>query len=471
MESIKKNRILSVDALRGISILLMFLSGQVPFYKNTLPSWMYHAQIPPPLHQFNPNLPGITWVDLVFPFFLFTMGIAIPLSLNNKISQQNSIIKLLFHSFTRYLGLIYFAIFIQHIKPYALSSEPNILIWGLSLFGFLLLFPIFGIFPVNTSKNIQLIIKFIGIGFGILFLILLNSLVGLNLSLNKSDIIIIVLANVSFFGSILWLFSRNNFLIKLGILGFLLAFRLSHTEIGWVSQIWNYSPIPWAYTFYYLQYLFVVIPGIIIGDLILSYNKNKPEVNNFENNKLLIAISTLMVIILPLSLICLKARFNVTLVIIFVIWVFIVYRVINKINSNFGSFIKTVIYYGIYFYTLGLLFEPYEGGIKKDHPTLSYYFITAGISIFSLVALTIIIDYFKQKKSLDLFIKNGQNPLIAYAGITNLLPPLLGITGVDYILNLMVINPWFGLLKGLTITLLLGFIVLYFTKLKIYLRT
>ena len=30
---------------------------------------------------------------------------------------------------------------------------------------------------------------------------------------------------------------------------------------------------------------------------------------------------------------------------------------------------------------LGLVFESYEGGIKKDHPTLSYYFITSGLAI------------------------------------------------------------------------------------------
>lgn len=29
---------------------------------------MSHAQTPPPDHIFNPEIPGITWVDLVFPF-------------------------------------------------------------------------------------------------------------------------------------------------------------------------------------------------------------------------------------------------------------------------------------------------------------------------------------------------------------------------------------------------------------------
>lgn len=37
-------------------------------------AWMYHAQVPPPSHQFDPTRAGITWVDLVFPFFLVLYG-------------------------------------------------------------------------------------------------------------------------------------------------------------------------------------------------------------------------------------------------------------------------------------------------------------------------------------------------------------------------------------------------------------
>ena len=59
------NRAHALDALRGFAILTMVLSGVIPY--KVLPSWMYHAQIPPPSHQFNPDLPGLTWVDLVFP--------------------------------------------------------------------------------------------------------------------------------------------------------------------------------------------------------------------------------------------------------------------------------------------------------------------------------------------------------------------------------------------------------------------
>ena len=62
----------SIDILRGLAVIMMTFSGMIPF-DGALPVWMYHAQEPPPAHDFNPNLAGLTWVDLVFPFFLFAM--------------------------------------------------------------------------------------------------------------------------------------------------------------------------------------------------------------------------------------------------------------------------------------------------------------------------------------------------------------------------------------------------------------
>lgn len=82
---LKRNQ--SLDALRGFAILTMVLSGSIAF-GDVLPAWMYHAQVPPPDHKFVPTLAGITWVDLVFPFFLFAMGTAIPLALQKNIKAK-----------------------------------------------------------------------------------------------------------------------------------------------------------------------------------------------------------------------------------------------------------------------------------------------------------------------------------------------------------------------------------------------
>ena len=82
---LKRNQ--SLDALRGFAILTMVLSGSIAF-GDVLPAWMYHAQVPPPDHKFVPTHAGITWVDLVFPFFLFAMGTAIPLALQKNIKAK-----------------------------------------------------------------------------------------------------------------------------------------------------------------------------------------------------------------------------------------------------------------------------------------------------------------------------------------------------------------------------------------------
>jgi predicted acyltransferase len=65
---------------------------------------------------------------------------------------------------------------------------------------------------------------------------------------------------------------------------------------------------------------------------------------------------------------------------------------------------------------LGLLADPFEGGIKKDVSTMSYYFVTNGLAMFMLIGFSIIIDYLRKAKWVQLLIDNGQNPMLAYAG-------------------------------------------------------
>lgn len=73
------------------------------------------------------------------------------------------------------------------------------------------------------------------------------------------------------FGSIIWLFTRSNLWLRIGLLGLFLALRLSSTADGWIASVWASSPIPWIFRFDYLKYLFIVIPGTIAGDLISSW--------------------------------------------------------------------------------------------------------------------------------------------------------------------------------------------------------
>ena len=125
------NRALALDALRGYAIITMVLSATI--VTHVLPGWMSHAQTPPPDHAFNPMLPGITWVDLVFPFFLFAMGAAFPFSIGKRAEKGDSKLKLVYEAIKRGVQLTFFAIFIQHFYPYVLSSPQDIRSWLLAI--------------------------------------------------------------------------------------------------------------------------------------------------------------------------------------------------------------------------------------------------------------------------------------------------------------------------------------------------
>ena len=88
-----------------------------------------------------------------------------------------------------------------------------------------------------------------------------------------------------------------------------------------------------------------------------------------------------------------------------------------------------------------------------------------------MIAFTIVIDIFNKRRWLQLLIDNGQNPMIAYAGIQNLIRPLLALTMLDQLLQSITPTPWLGFLRGLFMTLLLALAVGFFARRKIFWRT
>src|ERR1044071_5862230 len=72
------SRIISLDAFRGFVILAMtfvnYLGGV-----SGVPAWLQHA---------DGGADGYTFVDLVFPGFLFMVGMSIPLSLERRLSAK-----------------------------------------------------------------------------------------------------------------------------------------------------------------------------------------------------------------------------------------------------------------------------------------------------------------------------------------------------------------------------------------------
>jgi len=97
-----KERIESVDVFRGITIIAMILVNN--------PGTWYH--IYPPLRHAKWH--GYTPTDLIFPFFLFIVGISITFAYNNKIGNFSTYKKITIRS----LKLIGLGLFLGWFLPY-----------------------------------------------------------------------------------------------------------------------------------------------------------------------------------------------------------------------------------------------------------------------------------------------------------------------------------------------------------------
>ena len=111
------SRIVSVDVIRGLTILLMvFVNDLGP----SAPSWLHHIQ--------PPDADGMTLADIVFPFFLFIAGMSIPLAVDKARSRGQSRIQILRHVLIRSVALLLMGI-VGVNRSAEVTLGPSL--WGL----------------------------------------------------------------------------------------------------------------------------------------------------------------------------------------------------------------------------------------------------------------------------------------------------------------------------------------------------
>lgn len=468
---LKDKRAFSLDALRGYAIITMILSGTIA--SGVLPGWMYHAQVGPRSNfSFDPSVFGITWVDLVFPFFLFAMGAAFPFSIGKKIQKGVSRCSVAADSLLRGIKLTYFAIFIQHMYPWVISSPQDTKSWLIALCAFVLMFFMFMRIPLEMPKWLRVVIELSAFCIGLLIMLTLPYANGRVFNPSFSNIIILVLANMAIFGSLIYLLTVHNKWARIAFLPFVMAVFLgSSTEGSWVKEVMNYSPLPWMYKFYYLKYLFIIIPGSIAGEYLINWLSDKSATpQTVTENRRTPFILILSIAIIVFNLYCLYMRYlNLNIAGTIVLLVGLYYLL--KAEGNNFKYWHNLFVAGSYLLLLGLFFEAYEGGIRKDHSTYSYYFVTSGLAFMAMIAFSILCDVYRCKVIMRPLEMAGQNPMIAYVAPQLVVMPILHLTNLSSYLPLFEQNAWLGFIRGVIITTLAVLIAITFTKLKWFWRT
>ena len=90
-----QNRILSIDIMRGLTLLLMLFVNDLNM--KVAPHWLGHMEA---------NFDGMGLADWVFPGFLFIVGMAIPFAFSKRFSRGEKIEDLSRHILTRSVSLI-----------------------------------------------------------------------------------------------------------------------------------------------------------------------------------------------------------------------------------------------------------------------------------------------------------------------------------------------------------------------------
>jgi predicted acyltransferase len=468
------NRASSIDLLRGFALLMMIFSGMIPF-GGALPAWMYHAQVPPPLHQFNPNLAGLTWVDLVFPFFLFSMGASVSFALPKKLAH---------HGLTRTFGellrrsirLLFIAIIGWQFHPLRL---PTLGWWAgiAGLLTYLGLFLAFFTFPNKTGRQ-----KFITGGLSAVILSgvaawLMAS--GKEIDPSVNDAIMRVLANVYFFGSIIWIVTNGGWSFRLGIAVFIIALYLGSLQTdSWVSNLWSTHDIFNLVSPMLLKYLLIFIPGTIVGDMLIAkfvnsandaddddedeeekedeydeenYTFSPVWVENHEQSDVLMtpayqrwAAIVYGIVALGTTITTVWATFErdmgtgLAFAIGFAVFGFISVFILGSalteeqiLSRGIGveQYLKIqLIIFGFFLLIIGYFLEPFQGGVKKDHATLSYFFLTSGLATLWILAF----NHFYPRLWITKIMKPieylGQNALMAYLMAGFLIVPIMNLT-------------------------------------------
>lgn len=154
----KSRRVFSIDAMRGITIFVMIFVNELAGVSG-LPGWMKHAEA---------DADAMTFVDVVFPGFLFIVGMSIPFAIARRLEKGDSLSQLASHILSRTTGLLILGVFMVNMESGYNESAMGISIHTWALLFYLSVILVWNQYTFDNKRN-----RYILRGTGIAGLILL----------------------------------------------------------------------------------------------------------------------------------------------------------------------------------------------------------------------------------------------------------------------------------------------------------
>ena len=142
LESMKNTRIATIDVFRAVTMFLMLFVNDIPGLKQ-IPHWMLHAQMDEDMLGFS---------DIIFPCFLFVMGMSVPFAILKREEKGESIGNTLLHILERTVALIVMGLFTVNMGSYdgeatGLPYSWYVILWVVSVF------LIWNLYPKSTGMR------------------------------------------------------------------------------------------------------------------------------------------------------------------------------------------------------------------------------------------------------------------------------------------------------------------------------
>lgn len=145
-------RLASIDVFRAVTMFLMIFVNDVDGVRQ-IPGWIKHVSV---------DQSGLGFADVIFPAFLFIVGLSLPLAVRGKLQQGYTTAYLTRYISIRAIALIIMGLFHVNFSYYneSLSLLPRSVYIILTTLSFFLIWLAYG---KNTSKKRRLILQTIGI--------------------------------------------------------------------------------------------------------------------------------------------------------------------------------------------------------------------------------------------------------------------------------------------------------------------
>jgi predicted acyltransferase len=401
------DRLPSLDAFRGFVIAAMVFVNNL---SHSVPIWMRHAN-----DVYGEKVDTYTFVDLVFPGFLFMVGFAIPLSFYSKMAQGVSSFKLSWRIVVRAAMLLFMGVLMVNLESEEQGMNEAVVGMSRAVFATLTYASVIILFLTQPKTASAFRVKVLKTLKAASFLLLIY-LLWIYRAGDPAQLTwfrphwwgILGLIGWAYLGSgLIYLLVRGNSMALMGMLGFMGCIEIGnrHGMFNGLGMFQNF------FQNMFTVHAIVVTAGILLGNLFVAKEK------------------------------------------------------LSK-----GRVMTFIFAFGLGLYSAGVLLRPLYG-INKNDGTISWGLIAAGIACWVYLFFYWVIEVLKSRKWAEwTLIPVGQNALLAYIfseGINFFFNATLGNDPFSIWWNA---EGWRGICNGVNMSIVICVLAWICTKAKISMR-